>query len=337
MDRFLQLFGDNPAEYVVNSLLMAFIAYWAWRLILSPLLAIIRNLWMLRAIRTIGVLEITPPKQPHTQPLNTKNLFAVLQMNFKSKSPVSFEIVGDKKNGIRYRAVADKDDLPSIQKHFASYMPELKFKYFDTAPPLRPGAVTMGLKQTRSFAYPLKPQEDLTETDPIAFIAGSMTQLKDDEEVALQLILRQYSSRKASRIYNQILKRGHAKVDGILKLSQPLFLTDMRFSAYSSERTATLLNDFAASLETLNSPGFQNIQYSRHPLAAQSNKYSAMLFSHRLGSVLPCTPSVLSAGELASIFHFPQGLIRTEGMVRTHSRVLPAPISLHGNPNLTLL
>jgi hypothetical protein len=398
MDRFLQLFGDNPAEYVVNSLLMAFIAYWAWRLILNPLLAIIRNLWMLRAIRTIGVLEITPPKQPDTQPLNTKNLFAVLQMNFKSKSPVSFEIVGDIKNGIRYRAIADKDDLPSIQKHFASYMPELKFKYFDTAPPLRPGAVTMGLKQTRSFAYPLKPQEDLTETDPIAFIAGSMTQLKDDEEVALQLILRQYSSRKASRIYNQILKRGHAKVDGILryyllgywwlwtiailaslatgkwewgaavvlvyaiimlftereerelthleealyeniaaKLSQPLFLTDMRFSAYSSERTATLLNDFAASLETLNSPGFQNIQYARHPFAAQSNKYSAMLFSHRLGSVLPCTPSVLSAGELASIFHFPQGVIRTEGMVRTHSRVLPAPISLHGNPKLDVV
>lgn len=56
------------------------------------------------------------------------------------------------------------------------------------------------------------------------------------------------------------------------KLSQPLFLTDMRFGAYSSERTATLLNDFAASLETLNSPGFQILSDTQTPIGSSKQQ-----------------------------------------------------------------
>ena len=98
MDRFLQLFGDSPRDYVVNSALMAFIAYWAWRLLLKPLLTIIGNLLALRAKRDIGLLEITPPKQSAGQPPNTQSLFAVLQQHIGRRSPVSFEIVGSKKS-----------------------------------------------------------------------------------------------------------------------------------------------------------------------------------------------------------------------------------------------
>lgn len=376
---------------------MAFIAYWTWRLILHPIFTIVRNLFALRSRRDMAILEITPPKRSNTKPLNTASLFSVLQNNLYSNSPVSFEIVGNKKQGIRYHVVAEKDELPSIQKHFASYMPELKFKEIEIAQP-RLGAVIRNLKQSRSFAYPLKPQEDLAATDPIAFIAGSMTRLEDDEEVTLQLVLRRYASRKASRLYNQILRKGKAKVDGTLryyllgywwlwtvailawlatgkwewgfavimiygliyifseheervltnlendlfdsiasKLAQPLFQTNIRFSVSSSGRTATLFNDFTASMETLNSPGFQEISYVQNLLSSKMQKYSTMLFNRRFSSVLPFNSSVLSASELASIFHFPNGIVRTESLVHSHSRVLPAPISLHGNPKLDVV
>lgn len=392
------MFGDNPTDYAINSALMAFIVYWVWRLLLQPLFTIIANLWALRTKRDIAVLEITPPKQSAVQPPNTQSLFTVLQQHIYNQSPVSFEIVGNKKSGIKYRVVAESRDLPSIQKHFAAYMPELKFKQVDAVPKLQQGTDVLRIKQTRPFAYPLQPHEDLATTDPIAFIAGSMTRLRDDEEVAFQLVLRRYRSRKVQRIYNQILTKGHAKVDGRLryyllgywwlwaaailaslvshtwewgvfvvivlsitllftqhderelthleeviyesiaaKLAQPLFQTDMRFSVYSQDRALTLANDFASSLDTLNSPGFQNIGVARHLFAGRRHKYLSMLFDHRLGSVLPFSPSVLSASELAAIYHFPQGIIRTEGMVHTHSRLLPAPVSLHGNPDLDVI
>lgn len=397
MDRFLQLFGDSPRDYLVNSALMAFIVYWAWRLLLEPLFTIMGNLWALRARRDIAVLEITPPKQSTVPPPNTQSLFAVLRQHTDSHSPISFEIVGSKKSGIQYRVVAARKDILSIQKNFAAYMPELKFKQVDSPPEMRPGTGVMDLKLSRHFAYPLKPHEDLTLSDPIAFIAGSMARLQDDEEVALQIVLRRFDSRAARRIYNQILNKGQAQFDGRLryyllgywklwtvaiiamlvsgtwqwgvlviivvaismlfvkreepqlthleevlnesiaaKLSQPLFQADMRFSVCSEDRADMLVTDFAASLGTLSSPGFQSFKFARHLLRKQY-QYNAMLFNRRLATVLPFRPSVLSTSELASIFHFPQGIIRTEGMVHTHSRVLPAPVSLHGNPDLDVV
>lgn len=395
MDRFIQLFGDSPSEYVVNSLLMVFIAYWLWRLLLNPVLTVSRNLWMLRTKRDLAVLEITPPKQLSVQPLSTQSLFAVLQQHLTRHGGMSLEIVGSKKDGIRYRVVAPRQFIPSIQKLFASYMSELKFKQLDTPLVLPEGARIFSIRQSRHLAYPLKPHEDFGMTDPIAFITGSMTRLHSDEEVALQLVVRRYSARKARRIYNKLLNRGKVMIDGKLryylfayswvwipatligllthqwqigvavalvlwvpslfverterelthleeqlyeniaaKLEQPLLQTDMRFSVYSPDRAAMLTNDFLSSLETLNTEGFQRLKLSR---SLRYQHYRSILFDRRLGSVLPFNSSVLSTSELATLFHFPQGIIRTEGMVHTHSRVLPAPVSLHGNPKLDVI
>lgn len=398
-DILTNIFGNSPLAVTANVFLVGFGVYWLWRLVVQPLFVIVRNVWtILRPDRVLAVLEITPPKQSTQQPDNTQNLFAVLQTHFDSSSPVSFEIIGSKNDGIRYQVVAARAKIPSIQKHLASYMPELTFKQIDEAPELVPGADVLRIKQSRSFAYPLKPHEDLTKTDPIAFIAGSMTHLQNDEQIGLQLVVRRYQGRKAARLYNQILHKGQAKVDGVLrhyllgywwlwtaailaaiatnkwewgaaivlvyavasvfterderelthleetlyeniaaKLSQPLYQTDMRFSVYSADNAPRLATDFGSSLQTLNTPGFQHLTYARYLLGGISRRYTGMLYARRLGSIFPFSPLVLGASELAAIFHFPQGIIRTEGMARTHSRVLPAPISLHGNPDLDVV
>lgn len=398
VDIFTWLFGDSPSDYVINSLLLLLTAYILWRLLLSHVITVLKNLWALRTRRDLAVLEITPPKQPAATPLNTQSLFAVLQQYCYPLGPLSLEVVGSKKAGIRYRIVAASKDISSIQKHFASYMPELKFKQTDTAPSLKLGTNVLGMKQVGYFTHPLKPHEDLEETDPIAFIAGSMTRLKADEEVALQLILRRYNSREARHIYDNILRKGYSRIESIprhyilgywwlwaiaifatlvtqnwawglivlivyglakvfgkhneiiltpleqilyenvaAKLSEPLFQTDMRFSVYSPDRAGTLAKDFLSSLDTLSSPGDQVIRHRRHMILGVYRKYLTMSFNRRVGSVLPISSSVFSASELASIFHFPYGIIRTEGMARTHSRVLPAPTSLQAEPELDIV
>ena len=391
----MQLFGDSPSDYIINSLLLLLTAYLLWRFLLSHIVTVSRNLWALTVKRDLGVLEITPPQKPATTPQNTQSLFAVLRQYCNPQSPISLEITGNKKQGIRYRVIAAKKDIPSIQKHFASYMPELKFKQIDIVPSLQPNAGILDMKQSRYFTYPLKPHEDLEETDPIAFIAGSMTRLQADEEVALQLILRRYDSREGRRIYNTILRKGYSRIDGVLryyllgywwlwaivvvailathkwewgavvllayglirifgrrdeviltplqtalfenvaaKLSEPLFRVDMRFSIQSTNRFGILANDFASSLDILSSPGYQAIRYKRYVSPGVSSKYITRLFNYRQASVLPISSSVFSASELSSIYHFPNAVIRTEGVVHSHSRILPAPISLHGDPEL---
>ena len=394
----VQVFGDTPAKIVLNGALVTLIAYCLWRIALKPLSAVVMNAQALFTQNELGVLEIIPPKQSEVHPRSTQSLFAVLQQQLDRHSPVSFEIVGSKKGGIKYRVVAEHRDIPSIQKHFASYMPELKFNRSPRLPALTESTLVYGIRQSRHFAYPLKPHEDLEKSDPAAFIAGSMTRLQGEEEIALQVVVRRYTSSKARRIHNKLLGRGRVMVDGKLryyllayswvwipallvgllthlwqigvavalvlwvprlfmernerelthleerlyediaaKLEQPLLQADIRLSVSSPDRAATLTSEFVSSLETLNTEGFQRLRLSRRLFAAWHQRYLKRLFAGRFGSVFPFKTSVLSSSELATLFHFPHGIIRTEGMARTHSRVLPAPVSLHGDPKLDVV
>ncbi|OYW85581.1 hypothetical protein B7Z17_02060, partial [Candidatus Saccharibacteria bacterium 32-49-10] len=267
------------------------------------------------------------------------------------------------------------------------YLPELRFKQLPVEEDH--DLSVFSIIQSRHFAYPLKPHQDLIKTDPIAFITGSMTHLEDDEKVALQLVVRRYASRKAVKIYNQLLGKGKTKIDGKLryrileyawvwvpalvvglllqswqigaavalilwvpslfarkeekeltqletdlyaevaaKLGQPLLQTDIRFAVHSADRTGKLVNDFVSSLEPLNTPGFQYLKLRKARFGARLRNYRSRLFTSRLSSVFPFNSSVLSTSELAALFHFPHGIIKTEGIVRSHSRTLPAPVSM---------
>lgn len=395
---FVQIFGDTPTKIALNGALVALIAYWLWRVVLKPLSAVVMNTRALFTQNELGVLEIIPPKQSEVHPRSTQSLFAVLQQQLGRQSLVSFEIVGSKKGGIKYRVVAERRDIPSIQKHFASYMPELKFNRPSKVPALMGSTLIYGIRQSRHFAYPLKPHDDLEKSDPAAFVAGSMTRLKGEEEITLQVIVRRYMSSKARRIHNKLLGKGRVMVDGKLryyllayswvwvpallvgllthlwqiglavalvlwvpslfmerserelthleerlyediagKLEQPLLQADIRLSVSSPDRAATLTSEFVSSLETLNTVGFQRLRLSRQLYATWYQRYLDRLFARRLGSVFPFNTSVLSSSELATLFHFPHGIIRTEGMARTHSRVLPAPVSLQGDPKLDVV
>ncbi len=393
----VHIFGNSPLMAVLNSALILFIAYWIWRLFLEPAIDIKDNIKDLFTQRDLGVLEIIPPKRTSSDPTHTQNLMLILQQLAGKHRVISLEIIGAKKTGIKYRVVAPPEVLPSIQKHFTSYMPELKFKKSKIELGLSHDSQVLTIQQARHFALPLKTHEDLRKTDPIAYIAGSLTHLKDNEEIVLQLAIKRYSSKKASRIYGHLESKGQIVLDGklryvlltywwiwipalfiwvlthawqsgvivgfllwavskfgkhreqklsaldeklyadvALKLKQPLLQTDLRLFVLSPDRPGELVNDFISSLEPLNH-AYQRLVIKRGHFGDLSQRHLKKLFVGRLASVLPFNSSVLGADELAMLFHFPYGVINTEGMIRSHSRTLPAPLSLKNDPNLDVM
>lgn len=397
---FTQIFGDTPFDIFVNCVLLALIAFWIWRLVVQPTASVLSNIRSIFKRKGLAALEVIPPKKSTTHPLNTQNLLATLNQQLGEHDVVSLEIIGTKKQGIRYRVVAPSQHIPSIQRQFASYMPELRFKYTTKDLDVQPGALIFRIAQLRHFAYPLKHHDDLEKSDPVAFLVGSLTNLDSDESVSLQLSLRRYSSRKAKNIHHQILERGRTTtlynnfkqrllVYGLIvgvpaimtglfanswqwsilaaiiiltvihfgerqgldkpltereselyneiatKLEQPLLQTDIRISVFSPTRPGVLVDEFVSSLGPLNSANFQHLGLRLHRFFVKTRqRYMHMLFSRRLSSVFSLNSSVLSTGEIAALFHFPYGTIKTEGVVRSHSKTLPAPLSLKGDNEL---
>jgi hypothetical protein len=111
------------------------------------------------------------------------------------------------------------------------------------------------------------------------------------------------------------------------KLNQPLFRADIRIlvSAESSSRFYELASGVTGSLAPLNSGSVQQLHIPRLYPEQLGQKIGLFKFKHRMPSFFIFGSNILAASELASIYHFPYGQIKTEGMARSHSRTLPAP------------
>jgi len=385
----VSIFGDTPLKVVINSALILLLLYVLWRVALRPLLSLLANIRALFAEKQLGTLEITPPTEVKAHPSHTENLLTILQGQLRKNQIVSLEIVANKHAGIKYLVVAEQSALSSIQKLFASYIPEAKFKKSNNDPGLDESSHIVVVQQTRHFALPLKPHQDLTKTDPAAFITGSLAKLKSGEEVALQVAIKPYVSSKTTRLYNRLTRDGQVLLDnklryylltywwlwlpsvliGVLtkkwqvgvvaagllwfasffsnhkekrltqleeklfmgvahKLEQPLFATSIRISVTSPDRSDFLAADLIASLSSLNTVNYQQLLPQSELFGQRSAKYVQKLFRKRLLPVLSFNTSILGADELAMLFHFPHDTANREDLVRSHSRTLPAPLSL---------
>lgn len=113
------------------------------------------------------------------------------------------------------------------------------------------------------------------------------------------------------------------------KLGQPLFRTDIRLCVVAD--SVTRLNDLSSGLQSslapLGSP-FQGLITSPNYLGQRGRDYLEFKFLRRLPAAWAPGRNILAASELASLYHFPFGDITTENLKRSHSRTLPAPLSL---------
>jgi hypothetical protein len=158
-------------------------------------------------------LEITPPANIAKTPEATEQLFSVihgaratrqLKDKFYDRSPVmSFEITSTRKDGIRYLLQVEKTRSKSIQKAVTPYIPDAKVKEVEYS-----GVdvdKVIEFKETGHYVLPLTLTAVFEQHDPLSYVTGAMTELGDDESIALQLVATPIRSREAEILSHKIL------------------------------------------------------------------------------------------------------------------------------------
>jgi uncharacterized protein DUF87/type IV secretory system conjugative DNA transfer VirD4/TraG family protein len=395
----LNFLGHSLFERVLSIALLASLGYLAYRWIIEPAYTTIQGMWNFWRMcnKPMAVLEVTPPKRIEKSPLATQQLFSILQHFTGKRTVMPLEIDATRKDGIRYLISVRPSRVAALQRQIASYLPEAQFRTLEPESLLDESgnyAHVLELKQAAHYAYPLQPQEDLSQNDPASYIAGAMTKLQPDERITMQLVIAPHFSYWTNRLYGKIHGQGYAVIDHKLrhfvlsrpiwvwvitvlyglftndlkatsslllvllvvslfirqeapeqtvaeqelfasildKLGQPLFRTDIRvlISTESDQRLYELSGGITASLAPLSST-FQGLYVPRLYPDWLGQKISAFKFKHQMPSFFVFGSNVFASSELASIYHFPYGTIKTEGVVRSHSRTLPATLGMKNN------
>jgi len=400
VETVLNLLGGTLFTRILGALFLFFVSYWIYRLIVEPVGIALHGMWRFWRMRKrpMATLEITPPKHIDKAPLATEHLFGIIGSLAGKYGTMPIEIDASKEDGIRYLIHAAPSDMKPLQRHIAAYLPDAKFHVVSNTEPLEAAGVNsyaLEIKQSRHYAFPLQPHEDLTVSDPVNYIAGAMTKLKPSERLTMQLVLAPHRSYWTNRLLNAIGSRGYAVIDhkimafitsrpiwvwiitaiyGLItnalletsqllalllvvstflpkqepeltdsekeffaevlaKLSKPLFRADIRVLVSSDD--ANSMQDLAhgvhSSLAPLNRPSFQQLYAPRRYPEWLGEKITAFKIKYRVPSFLVFDSNILSAAEIASIYHFPYGTIKTEGVVRSHSRTLPATLGMKNN------
>ena len=123
------------------------------------------------------------------------------------------------------------------------------------------------------------------------------------------------------------------------KLEQPLFRVDIRLLVHVSSKQKLLVRkmNMESALNVYSVEKNQKLRLRKakfHTLSA----YSRFLFMRRMPSFFKSHSNVFSASEIASLYHFPNSnSAKTENIVKSLSKTLPAPISLKGTDELDVL
>ena len=211
---------SNPASIsifpVLASIVLFIVVVWITRVLL-------RN-YFLRKNPSV-FLDLTFPATANKSAHATEQLFTLIhslagqhtliQRLVGYKKRYSLEIAATRKLGIRYILVISKSDASTIQKNLLAYMPGLKIQtisdYFDldqaNAVTCKSTVIELALKS--DFALPLNEQKLLSEHDSMAYLAGNMTKLNDNELMAFQIITTPVtrSHRAIIRRINKLLRR----------------------------------------------------------------------------------------------------------------------------------
>ena len=109
------------------------------------------------------------------------------------KNLYSLELVSTKKDGIRYVLGISPKYIEIVRNNLLSYLSGIKIAAVDDyLPDEFQSDVTFKVNElslSSHFALPLKDVKVLSEHDPISYLTGHMTKLKEDEYVAVQMVV----------------------------------------------------------------------------------------------------------------------------------------------------
>lgn len=163
-------------------------------------------------------LQLTFPTDTTKSAFATEQLYVLLHTRarmsggwqglFKFKKVFSLEIVSSKNEGIRFLLGVPKKEVDVIHRSLLSFLPGLKVKEVaDYLPKIvddpKHSVGILELKLSSDFVLPLKSQKTLAEHDPISYLIGQMTKLKEEELVAFQVV----TTPILSSIHGEVIKR----------------------------------------------------------------------------------------------------------------------------------
>ncbi len=283
-----------------------------------------------------------------------------------NKTRFSLEIVSTQNQGIRYLVRTSPKQVNTLKKNLLAYMPHLKVKAVNDYLPDDTSVLNknyykiLEFKLSKHFAFSLKRQNELEMHDPIAYLTGQMTKLSPGELVSFQLVVAPVNSKGTKKISKLISNNGdvikYLKTFGIFKwifynsylapktkslsemevvnsidakINQPLFETTIRIlmSFKDQDNLSDRIQGFKSSFSTYSSTGYQSLTVKRFLNIHRVKEYLFYIFKRRMPSLTG--GSVLSISEISSIYHFPfTSSTNTENLVKSHSKTLPAPLSL---------
>lgn len=122
------------------------------------------------------------------------------------------------------------------------------------------------------------------------------------------------------------------------KLDQQLFTTSIRLLVMG-DKHSNLYNKkkgFVSALSSFNNSNYQSLVKTLKWKIKLIDNLKRYLFAKRL--IKPLSKSILSASEIGDIYHFPfTRTTKTEDIVKSHSKQLPAPVSLKRTKNLDII
>ena len=150
-----------------------------------------------------------------------------------------------------------------------------------------------------------------------------------DATFQAQVQKRQRPARTLSAFELEVMESMHQKV------SQALFQVDLRLIA-SSPNAKEHLSTLRSALDGYSVPQYQSLKAKKRLPGISS--YRARLAFLQLPGISRRQSMILSAGEVSSLFHFPASNIsKTDNLVTSLSRTLPAPVSLKSGQELSVL
>lgn len=123
------------------------------------------------------------------------------------------------------------------------------------------------------------------------------------------------------------------------KVRQPLFRAEVRVLVMTNSRKSLKqrVHEISGAVATFDTPHRQSLRPRYNYPAKLRGKYRLYAFSKRLPSLLPSHSSVLSASEVAGLYHFPTPDTSTENLVRSLSPTLPATLALKRGNDMDVL
>lgn len=178
-----------PLGIILTAFVSVFLVFLTIRMIL---------LYKLRTAKHV-YLEIKPLKKTELNPYSTEQLFnlfhsitnqkSFIERIFRVTKSISLEIVSTKADGIRYMIRTPQSLAGLIKNSLLSYLPGIQINKTTEYLKESENSFTTQLKLAKHFAFPLKAHENLDKNDPIAYLTGAMTKLKENELLAYQIVI----------------------------------------------------------------------------------------------------------------------------------------------------